>query len=787
MTGAARAEAAHRVEAGPRVNKLPLNGLRVVDTTDRTALSAARLLADLGADVIRVDRTTGRLDPLTASRNANKRSVVFGDVARLRALLDFADVWFDTGDSGLDVDDVHRARPGLIIVSISPFGRTGPYAAFQSTHGVLYALSGQLMLCSKPGRPPLLPPGQPVFEVASAMAAYLALTAVWNRDVNHVGDHIELSMQEAYIQTTDTAFANASVTDLASDESDPHRSGHPAFPTRDGLVRPLVVSAHQWRALRKWVGDPPELDDDELATYHGRLRHPDVLAKIYSELFADATTEALCEEAQRRNVPTVPVMSPAQLLRSGPMRQRGTFAETIVEGKTGQLPGGYWEFDDVRIGFRQPARDPGADTDAVITALERGESPFPGEPYTVTPPAADGDPPLAGLRVLEFTQIMAGPEAGRLLREYGADVIKVESRAYPDQSRVFGGAANVSAQFVTINRDKRSISLDLTKPEGLALALRLVASADVVVENLGPGVMDKIGLGPDALRRANPAVVLVSTQLFGDRGPWGWWRGFGNHARSMSGQTWLWRYPGSERDFAEDAIFFPDQFAGRLEALAVLAAVGTGAGVHIRAGQVDAVINSIAELVLQESLDADTVDAVGNRTAEGSPWGVYQCDGKDAWCVITVRDDEEWAALVEAMGRPAWAVQPAYATAASRGALADELDKQLGAWTATLHPRDVMHQLQAAGVPAAAVLSHADLLSDPHLQSRGFVEVIDQPGFDAVLVEGACHHAEHLPKKYPGPAPSQGQHTREIAREVLGLTPDEIEELISRGVLEVDA
>ena len=551
---------------------LPLNGLRVVDTTDRRGVAAARLLADLGADVIRVDRVVEPLDPLTASRHANKRSVVFDD-AGLRRLLGHADVWFESG-GGLEAGAVHEELPQLVAVSLSPFGPTGPYRDLASTPGVVYALTGQMGLCRRPGREPLVPPGQLVFEVAGAMAAYLALVAVWNRAVNGVGDHIELSMHEAYIQTIDTMLAGASVHDLVSNQPGRPRAGHPAFPTRDGLVRPLVVSAHQWRALREWVGDPPELDDEELATYQGRLAHPDVLAKVYAELFAGTDTEAICDQAQKRNVPTAPVMSPGQLLDSEPMALRGTFAETNVDGRAGRLPAGYWEFDDVRIGYRRAAPAPGTHTSEVLAALSRGESPFASPPLVLSPPASAGERPLAGLRVLEFTQLMAGPEGGRLLRDHGADVIKVESQAFPDQSRVFGGAANISSQFATINRDKRSFGVDLRKPEGLGLVLELVAKADVVIENLGPGVMDSLGLGPDVLRRANPGVVAVSSQLFGDRGPWGWWRGFGSHARSVGGLTWLWRYPESERNFAEDAIFFPDQFAGRLEALAALACVG---------------------------------------------------------------------------------------------------------------------------------------------------------------------------------------------------------------------
>ena len=765
---------------------LPLTGLRVVDTTERSGLAAARLLADLGADVIRVERAVGPLDPWSASRNANKRSVVLDDPKHLRELLSHADVWFDMGGSGLDPSYIHQALPDLITVSLSPFGPSGPYHQFAVTHPVVYALSGQLQLCRLAGREPLLPPGQPAFEVASSMAAYLALVALWNRAVNGIGDHIELSMHEALIQTIDTAVAGASVRDVVRDSPGQPRAGHPAFRTRDGLVRPLVVSAHQWRALRDWAGDPPHLDGEELATYVSRLRHPEVLVEIYTELFAGTETEAICQDAQRRNVPATPVMSPAQLLASKPMAERGTFAETTVEGKRGRLAAGYWEFDDIRVGFRQPACSPGADTESVTAALDRGEAPFTGPRLTVIPRGSAGEAPLSGLRVLEFTQLMAGPEAGRLLRDHGADVIKVESRAFPDQSRVFGGAANLSSQFVTINRDKRSFGVDLKQPEGLALVLQLVAETDIVIENLGPGAMESIGLGREALRRANQDVVIVSSQLFGDNGPWGWWRGFGTQARSVGGQTWLWRYPGTERDFADNGIFFPDQFAARLESLAALACAGGGTSHHIRVAQADAVVNSLSELVLQESLEPGSVDTLGNRSPDGSPWGIYPCAGEDDWCVITVRDDQDWAALVEVIGSPHWAQEERYVTAAGRHAAADELDEHLATWTIATEARQVMDTLQGAGVPAAAVLGPSDLLSDPHLYERGFIQVIVQPGFDTLLVEGDCHAAAHLPKKPPGPAPRQGQHTREIAGQLLGLTAEQVQNLISKGVLEAE-
>jgi crotonobetainyl-CoA:carnitine CoA-transferase CaiB-like acyl-CoA transferase len=166
---------------------------------------------------------------------------------------------------------------------------------------------------------------------------------------------------------------------------------------------------------------------------------------------------------------------------------------------------------------------------------------------------------------------------------------------------------------------------------------------------------------------------------------------------------------------------------------------------------------------------------------------VYRCAGEDDWCVITVRDDHDWAALAGAIGLPPWTSDERYGTAAGRHAAADELDRHLGTWTATLSSREVMDTLQRSNVPAAAVLGPADLLGDPHLQARDFIQVILQPGFDPILVEGDCHTAEHLPTKPAGPAPRQGQHTSQIATELLGLTDDQVDNFVRTGVLQIEA
>jgi crotonobetainyl-CoA:carnitine CoA-transferase CaiB-like acyl-CoA transferase len=252
----------------------------------------------------------------------------------------------------------------------------------------------------------------------------------------------------------------------------------------------------------------------------------------------------------------------------------------------------------------------------------------------------------------------------------------------------------------------------------------------------------------------------------------------------VGGQTWLWRYPGSEADFAENPIFFPDQFTARLAALAALACLGAGRSAHIRLSQADAVLNQLAELVLQESLDPGSVDARGNRVEADRPCGVYPTADADSWCLITVRDDRDWSALVDLVGARAWSDDDRFATAAGRREHADALDEMVTAWTRTQHATDVMQRLQAAGVPAAAVATPFDLIADPHLHDHEFVQMVLQPGWEPLFVEGACFRSERLDPAPPDAAPRHGEHTREIASEVLGLDDSRVDELLRGEVLE---
>jgi crotonobetainyl-CoA:carnitine CoA-transferase CaiB-like acyl-CoA transferase len=314
-----------------------------------------------------------------------------------------------------------------------------------------------------------------------------------------------------------------------------------------------------------------------------------------------------------------------------------------------------------------------------------------------------------------------------------------------------------------------------------------------VVENMATGVMDRLGLGYPTLRERNPRLVMASSQLLGDRGAWSHWKGYGPSARAIGGLTWLWEHPAVEPREGVSTIH-PDHFAGRLLALATVAALHardrTGMGCHVDMAQAEVVVGLLGDLFLAESLQPGSVGPVGNASDAGAPWGAYRCrdDGTtESWVAICVRTDDEWRALRKIMGEPAWSLADRFETTAGRQGARDELDASLNAWTATRENREVMRELQAAGVPAGALLHPRTQMDDPHFQARDFFRIIEQPGTGRVIVDGPAFHGAALGEPDIRPAPLPGEHTREICRDDLGLDDAEIAALIERGVIDAAA
>jgi len=411
----------------------------------------------------------------------------------------------------------------------------------------------------------------------------------------------------------------------------------------------------------------------------------------------------------------------------------------------------------------------------------------------VPAPAVSHSPKaLAGVNVVEFAVFAAGPVIGKHLGEYGATVIRVESRSRPDGFRVHyppykdnRPGLNRTGSFAIFNDSKLGITLNLKHAEGLVLANRLVAWADVLIENFVPGVMERNGLGYEAVQRVNPSIVYLSTCNMGQTGPKASQRGFGSQLTSQSGFTFLTGYPDGEPML----LFGPyiDFVAVGFGLVAVLAGLDyrrrTGRGLHIDLAQYETGLQFIAPALLDYEVNGRVATRMGNRSPHAAPHGAYPCQGEDRWCVIAVYGDDEWAALCRVAGHREWQRDPRYATLAARKAHEDELDVLVGAWTAQHSPLEVMETLQASGVRAGIVNRLSDIFADPQLAHRRAWRELPHAELETFHYETAPFVLSETPADLC-PSPLLGEHNHHVYRDILGLSDQEIQRLVAAGVVE---
>ncbi|MDH3755486.1 MAG: CoA transferase [Acidimicrobiia bacterium] len=785
----------------------PLDGLRVVDMADVRGELCGRILADLGADVIRIEPLEGArsrtLPPFSpagqslffAYRNTNKHGVVadYRTAAgreRIESLLAGADVLIESERPGtlaandLDPERLGDRHPSLVVASITDFGQTGPYAEFNATDDVVVALSGNLAVSGIPEKPPLLIPGALAHDTAGIHAAFAVLCALLQRRRTGRGQHLDISALEAVAQLNTWGLPNTSATINAGEEAPRVRSGasplYPLIDTADGQVRLVILSPTQWKGMFEWLGEPEQFAEPMWADIITRFVNADVLNMAFAEHFSELHMVEAGIEAQRRGVVATPVLKPADVLSNEHYAARSTFVTAeLAPGLEAPVMAGIFEIDGQRAGYRFRSPAIGEHTDEVVA------NPWPAQPARAGEQSTDYAP-LAGLRVLDFGHGGVGVECGRLLAEYGADVIKIETRTYPDFIRIIMGG-EMTPSFASSSRSKRSFGVNPRDPEGAEIIRSLAAQADIVVENNSTGTMDAMGIGYRDLHGSNPDLVMVSSQMMGSRGPYADWIGYGPTIQSVGGLNWLWNFADGDSPPGSNAIH-PDHLAGRLCAIASLAAIlardRVGSGAHIEIAQVEALIATLGDLMAAEALAPDTIVPQGNDSPRGAPWGVFQCAGDQEWATICVRDDDDWLGLCAAIGDPAAATDHRFATAASRIAHRADVNSLVATWTAGRTPNEVMHSCQAHGVPAGAVLSTVEQLSDPHLEARGFCVEIDQPGAGHIVLDGPAFTGSAMSRARIEPAPALGEHTRDIASQLLGFDDDKIDQALARGVLE---
>jgi crotonobetainyl-CoA:carnitine CoA-transferase CaiB-like acyl-CoA transferase len=755
------------------VRKGLLEGVRVLDAGGADSDAVSRLFADLGADVLKIEPPQGSparhalpsmagMSIPFALQNANKRGAVLdpGDATDCERLIELA------GSADIVVDDGTLAAYGtscaalperfgrLVTLSVTDFGTTGPHASWRATDAVLYAMSTALSRSGPTAGTPVLPPLGIASASAAVQAAWAALAAFYRRLRCGTGEYIDFSRYEAVVQSLDPPFGSEGQAAVGLKKSNELWRGrprnqqlYPIFACRDGYVRICLLSPRQWRGMRAWLGEPEQFADPKFDTIAARYAASRELNEALAALCAGQTMADLVAEGQRRGVPIAAVLTPAQALSSEHFQAVGALAD-VEPGLS--VPVGPFVVDGAHAGYTDPAPSLGADETAWATECSESAA------------AGSLTRPFEGMRILDLGVIVAGGELGRLFADLGAEVIKIESAAYPDGLRQTPPGMVMSRSWALTHRNEYSLGLDLRHPSGGALFEKLVVGADAVFANFKPGTLASLGFSYQRLRELNPRIVLAESSAFGATGPWSERMGYGPLVRATTGVTWLWTSKDAPLgSFYDATTIFPDHVSARLTAVAALAALigrdRTGSGAHVHISQAEAAVNQLAT-----SYVADEARAAGRPIVDDPAVHVVcPCEGDDEWCVISLRDDTDRAAMSAVTG----GLEPSD-------------------WTRTRDKTDVAHALQRAGVPAAPMYRAVDVLADPQLTHRNMFSDMAHPLFDAPMpTETGPAPYIHIPPAELRPAPMPGEHTLEICQKLLSLDADETDRLLAEGVL----
>ncbi len=794
-----------------------LEGLRVLDLSDDVAGSyCAKLLSDAGATVTRVEQPEGHSlrrwsvngdvgidgDPdgaLFRFLASSQESLVLdrtepGADGTLEALAASSDVVIvstfgghgATTDPAIDPVAFQVSHPSLVVVCLSAFGLTGPRASEQSSEFLIQALSGSLHNHGSAEGLPLAVGGALAEWTLGIYGALGAVSALSARRRSGRGDLVDISALEALTMTF-LCYPSVAAKMPGGERRRSTYTMTPSIePCRDGFVGMATITMGQWTTFLEMI-ERPDLADDESLQALANRRRPDVL-KAITDWTGRHTVDEVVQIGSMYRIPTVPLGNGRIFPQLEQVEKRELYGVNPRGG-----------FPHPRPPFRSSAarrRDPGA----APTLAERraagdalaDHSPEDGaaRPFmpTATTDASSGSGtdaatglPLEGVRVLDFTAFLAGPMCTEYLAALGADVIKVESIQRPDPMR-FSVLLESSVEqwyeqgsiYQSANLNKRSLTLNLSDPRGRDVALRLAATADVVIENFTPRVMEQFGLTYEDLREVKPDIIMMRMPGFGLEGPWRDRPGFAASMEQVSGLAWITGYTDSLPTIPGIC----DPLAGMHSAFAVITALGhrarTGEGQQIELAMIDLAGNLNIEQVLEHAAYGHLMERLGNRQPGAAHQGVYATAEPEQWVAVRVASDQEWEGLRTAIGAPRWSTDPQLGNPEGRRGAADRIDAGLTSWFAGVSQKEALSTLRAAGVPAEPVVHSYDVDLDEQMNLRGFWEDVTHPivgtkRFPAWPIRVASRTAPWF-SRY---APLLGEHNEEILSSV-GLGPDEI-------------
>jgi crotonobetainyl-CoA:carnitine CoA-transferase CaiB-like acyl-CoA transferase len=804
-----------------------LNDLKVLEFAEMVAGPyCGKLLADLGAEVIKVEPPSGdparRVGPFPEDRphpeksalflylNTNKKGVTLDldeeeDRRRFERLVAWADLLIDNHapevleGKGLGWDHLKELNPSLIYLSITPYGRSGPRSKCKG--GELTVSHGGALANLLPARsvdislPPVKMGGYFAGYHSGIIAALTGLALFLGRDQDPTARLVDISMEEVMLALVSPVVASTRYHGTTWSRVPDRPPAMGRMETSDGYVVLGAADDHHFRAFRELMGKPEWAASDLWDDRYYRMHHLMDIAPMMEDWMRQQKKEDIHHRAAKAKIPIGPFNTAADVLANEQYQARGYFIEVDhpIAGKH-LYPGWPYKMTATPPAVERPAPLLGQHNPEVfekaekaVVAIAHREKKIPSE----GPPPL----PLEGVRVLDFSWVWAGPYACRVLAELGAEVIKIEGHKRSDLTRrsvvwplpdpvPTKVKPNQGLGHITVNLNKKSLTLDLSKPEGVKIARRLVAMSDVVIDNMRPGAMEKLGLGYSELKKIRQDIIAATLSSRGYGGPHTDYLGFATIHQAIGGVAYISGHPESHPTHGTpgDA----DLMNGITLDLAVLAALyhrrRTGEGQFIDFSQCEGVSSLIGEVLLGYTMTGRIQERMGNRHPLYCPHNVYRCWGVDRWLALEIHSDEEFAVLARLINRSDLIQDPRFADMASRKRHEKELDAIIEAYTSQRDRDWMVNEFCRAGLAAAPSREARDVYADPHFRKRkvflqiehpelGLLEIIDTPW----KISGLSKPNRH--------APLLGEHNDYVLKDLLGMSEEEILSLKEKEII----
>ena len=783
----------------------PFDDLLVVDIGGTIATGyAAKLYADYGARVVNVEPENGfatrQVGPFLANGDsalhgylhANKEHVVEANSLLDHPAIAAADLVLldpNTLPSPLSVEDFNTN-----VCAISWFGLNGPYAKYQATDQAIYALIGLMQGVGKPGEPPIIQTGYHAQILGGVSAFNGSLGYLFGQRDKTSAFLLDASILEANLCLTELG-AIASFNDMPL----PQRMGINRFaptyplgiwPCKDGWLGVTVLNPGQWLAFCELLGLPDLAVNPEYQSSMARLNAAHIIEPRILEALSNKSAEDLFYQGQDQRIPLARVPTMAELFSVDQYRERQVFSEFTSDGIQFEGPSCPFRLMETppkmggevsRLGADNALWDHGTSQD-----FGPNKSGFSSSIDKTSPPPA----PLEGVTIVDLSMGWAGPLATRNLADLGAKVIKVESCTRFDwfrsweasQEWIDNNGAEKAHNFIYVNRQKLGVTIDFESKSGRDLLLELVKGADAVVDNYPTGVLEKLNLDYHVMRKVKPDIVMLSMPAFGRTGPWAKFRAYGSTVEQAAGLPHL---QGEEADPPTMLhVAFGDAVSGLYGTAALLTALRhkkkTGVGQFVDLSQAECMLPHAIHGILCQSVNGHAPARQGNHASDYFVHQVFPCKGRDQWILIQIKSEAEWESVMDMIPTLR---SFSYLEPMERRAKFIEIEAVIGEWTSIGSAKDLMAALQAVCVPAAILNDVADLMEDPHLVSRGYMQFLSREFVGEQPHPSAPWRFGDAPIRISSSAPTLGQHNQDILGGLLGLSNGQIASLSRDGII----